>query len=214
MDPLPRRIEEWAKQNELQIVSAERRRFFIGPYMLRKNVGQIFRIVVRDRDDEIGEGWLSLKHSLFGKDWEEVKWIRKPAHFVEPRPEDVVAQLVLGVGAMSPNTRKWGFGIFVALLPIAWGLSSLAYGQFVIPSRRSIVFEGISGSLLALTLVSFGLCAHLFFFWGINPSADHSSLSGARVRAKVFLLFAIAGIVCLVLGLGVGFFAYLTRLVA
>ena len=214
MDPLPQRIEDWAKKNEFKIVSAERRRFFVGPFMLQKNVGHVYRVVVRGRDDDAGEGWLSLKDSLFGKEWEEVKWSRKPAHTVESRPEDVVAQLLLGLGTMKPGTGKWGFGFFMALMLIVWGLASLAYGRLVIPSRRSIAFEGISGLLLALTLVSFGLCAHLFFFWGINPKVEHISRPGGQVRAKVFILVAIVGLVCLVLGLGVGSFAFLRRLAA
>src|SRR4029079_3562352 len=112
MDPLPKRIEEWAKKNELQIVSAERRRFFEGPFSL--NAGHVYRIVVRARNEDVGEGWLCLRSSLFGADWEEVEWIRRPAHTMQPRPEDVVAQTVLGVGTMSPNAKKWIFGVLIS----------------------------------------------------------------------------------------------------
>ena len=200
MDPLPKRIEEWAKKNELQIVSAERRRFFVGPFSFQKNAGHVYRIVVRGRDGEVGEGWLSLQNSLFGADWEEVKWIRRPAHTMEPRPEDVVAQKVLGVGTMSQNASKWGIGVLISVSFIAWGLASLAYGRFVIPSRRSIVFEGIPGSLIALAAISFGLSSHLRLFWGIDPK-----------QTKALLL---AAFVCLLLGLCVQLFEFLIGLPA
>ena len=212
MESLPKRIEDWSRANAFQIVSAERRRFFVGPFSLRKNVGQVYRIVVRGRDGDMGEGWLALQDSYFGKEcWEEVKWIRKPAHAAEPRPEDVVAQQMFGVSKMGPRTGKWSFGVVLALLFIGWGLASLIYGRFVVPSRGNYVVVGIPALLLSSGLISFGLSFHLALFWGINLKADPKSSPSARAAVAVLFL---GGLVCMLLGLCIQFFSFLVRLAA
>jgi hypothetical protein len=144
MVPLPARIEDWAKTNEFQIVSAERRRFFVGPFSLRRNAGQICRIVLRGRDGDMREGWLSLQNDYAGNTWEEAKWIRKPAHTVDPRPEDAIAQQIFGVAKMGPTTGKWSFGFVMALLFVGWvldpwpmaGLSSQGEGLTSLSAYR------------------------------------------------------------------------------
>jgi hypothetical protein len=212
MDPLPKRIEDWAKTNAFQIVSADRRRFFVGPFSLRRNVGHVYRIVVRGRNEDMGEGWLALQNSSFGNDcWEEVKWIRKPAHTVEPRAEDVVAQQVFGVSKMGPQTGKWSFGLVVALIFFGWGLASLVNGRFVVPSRGDHVIVGIPALLLSLGLISLGSSFHLAFFWGINAKPE--SKSSPNARAAVAFLF-LGGFACMLLGLCIQLFSFLIGLAA
>ena len=212
MEPLPKRIEDWAKTNAFQIVSADRRRFFVGPFSLRRNVGHVYRIVVCGRNEDMGEGWLALQDSQFGKDsWEEVKWIRKPAHTVEPRPEDVVAQQIFGVSKMGPQTGKWSFGLVLALLFIGWGFASLVYGRLVVPGRGTLVIFGIPALLLSLGLISLGLSVHLAFFWSINLRADPRPSPTALAVVKVLLL---VGCACMLLGLCIQFFSFLIGLAA
>jgi hypothetical protein len=94
---------------------------------------------------------------------------------------------------LSPNASKWGIGVLICIPFIVWGLASLAYGRFVIPSRRTtIVFEGIPALLLALAVISFSLAVHLGVFWGINWK-----------RTKVLVLIAF---VCLLIALCVQLF--------
>jgi hypothetical protein len=186
--PAPQRIEQWAKKNEVQIVSAEKRWFFTGPFMLRKSAGgAVYRIVVRSPKGEVGEGWLCL-NSFFGKDFdEEVKWIRKPAHILIPS-----LHVTLGPFA------KWSLGVLPALVLIVWGFASLASGRLVMPwfllRKRfdDAVVEGTPALLYAVAMISFGVFAHLHVFWGTNPY-QHVS-----VPARVF---GFIGFVCLILGL-------------
>ena len=51
---------------------------------LKSSGGPVYRIIVRSPKGEVGEGWLCL-HSFFGKEREEVKWIRKPGPGREDR---------------------------------------------------------------------------------------------------------------------------------
>lgn len=185
--PAPQRIEEWARRNAFRIVSAERRRFFIGPFFWLRSAGPgpFYRIVVRGQKGEVGEGWLCL-HSSFGNDGGEVKWIRRPVHTAEPSTE----------AAPSPSIGKWayGYGGFLALLLIVWGLASLVSGRFVIPSRQThFVAEGPPAFMLAVALISFGLAILLHLCWYPYPKADQTS-QGARV-------FGFVGLVWLILGL-------------
>ena len=79
---------------------------------------------------------------------------------------------------------KWVFGVFLALLLIAWGLASFASGRLVIPSfllRRSAVaavVEGTPALLFAVGMISFGLFCHLHVFWGTNPYRHISAPAG------------------------------------
>lgn len=210
MEPQPKRIEDWAKANAFQVVSADRRRFLVGPFSLRRNVGPVYRIVVRGRNDDMGEGWLALQESSSGNDsWEEVKWIRKPAHTVEPRAEDVVAQQIFGVSKMGPQTGKWSFGLVLALIFVAWGLASLVDGRFSVPSRGDRVIVGLPASLLSLGLISAGLSFHLAFFWGINAKPESRASPEARAAVKFLFLGGFAG---MLLGLCIQLISFLTSL--
>lgn len=199
--PAPQRIEEWAKRNQFKLVSAQRRWFFTGPFMQFKSAGgPVFRIVVRNPKEELGEGWLCL-HSFFGKHREEVKWIRKPDHNKEPSPEPAPSS-----GVTLDRFSRWFLGVLPALVLLLWGLASLASGRLVIPSLllrgRDIdaVIEGNSALLFAVAMISFGVFVHIHVFWGRGNPYQHTSAS-ARV-------FAFIGGACLILGLFVYVFEF------
>lgn len=187
--PAPQRIGEWAKKNGVEIVRAERRWLFTGPYMLRRSAGgAVYRIVVRSPNGEVGEGWLCLRSFFFGKDYEgKVKWIRKPTHIMIQSPH-----VTLG------PYGKWFWGVLLALVLIVWGVVSLASGRLVIPwillrhRDDDAVVEGTPALLFAVAMVSFGVFCHVHVFWGTNPYRRVS------VPAQVF---AFIGFVCLVFGL-------------
>ncbi|HND62195.1 MAG TPA: hypothetical protein PLB90_12010 [Opitutaceae bacterium] len=71
--PTQQRIDDWARKAGVCVVSAQRRYFFKGPFFFYRHA-VVYRIRVRDGNEAMRDGWLRIGFSLFGDDFEDIRW--------------------------------------------------------------------------------------------------------------------------------------------
>ena len=70
-------LDQWADQNEFEILDADFRWFWRGPFFWRCSKGQtVYRITITDSDGEIRQGWVRCGSFWLGiwTDRADVKW--------------------------------------------------------------------------------------------------------------------------------------------
>ena len=70
------RLEKWASENEVKIVSNEKRFFLRGPFFIqpRGRGGAVFRVKAVDREMKSKDAWVRLSYDFSGKQCTEHHW--------------------------------------------------------------------------------------------------------------------------------------------
>jgi hypothetical protein len=100
-------------------------------------------------------------------------------------------------GPSGGRFKQWFAGVFLALLPIGYGIHALKVGRTVLLGNRSAAdLTGPPGVFLAAAYIAIGFFIHFHYFWGLHPRlcdyAEHSKALSLIVFAPCFL-YAIYG---------------------
>ena len=74
-------VEAWAEENGYRLVLAEHKLFHKGPFWWSTKMQAVYRVVVRDEQDEVRTGWVQLGDPLRGMFSEkvDVRWDDAPS---------------------------------------------------------------------------------------------------------------------------------------
>lgn len=98
------------------------------------------------------------------KSSEDSIWTRKTHRSVSDDAED------LAYGPSGGRTKQWIAGVFLASLPVSYGIFCIWRGYATLFGHRGVdqKLVGTAGISLAIAYISIGAFLHFHYFWGLS----------------------------------------------